>query len=135
MCVCVFLALHNGWVSPISVIVIAILLSSNVGYEAALAGISVLIGTVILQIQFGRFFYVRRAITAKLTDNRVRLLTEVLSGMLSGSLLSTKLCCMVSFVVVNSVIFYYTGMFISFLLFKLQFNIHTKILCSTQQLK
>ena len=75
--------LHAPWVSVILIVVAYFLISNIVGYAAAAAGLSVLLVSVAIQARLGFVFKKLRAKTAKATDGRVRLISELLSGILS----------------------------------------------------
>jgi ATP-binding cassette subfamily C (CFTR/MRP) protein 4 len=75
--------LHAPWVSVILIVVAYFLISNIVGYAAAAAGLSVLLVSVAIQARLGFVFKKLRAKTAKATDGRVRLISELLNGILS----------------------------------------------------
>jgi ATP-binding cassette, subfamily C (CFTR/MRP), member 4 len=56
---------------------------NQVGIVAAVAGVGTTLVLIPVQLQLGRKFAHNRAITAKYTDERVRVMGEVLSGMAS----------------------------------------------------
>ncbi|KAJ3720533.1 multidrug resistance-associated ABC transporter [Lentinula raphanica] len=70
---------HNLWVSPIQIVIGVGLLIGNLGYSA-LVGLGVLLLGFPLQIICLRIMFVNRRKGVKVTDSRVRLTTEVLSG-------------------------------------------------------
>ncbi|KIK63265.1 hypothetical protein GYMLUDRAFT_40975 [Collybiopsis luxurians FD-317 M1] len=71
--------LHYLWVSPIQIIIGVGLLLGNLGYSA-LVGLGVLILGFPLQFILVRIMFINRRKGVKITDNRVRLTTEVLQG-------------------------------------------------------
>ena len=72
--------LHAPWVSVILIVVAYFLIANIVGYAAAAAGLSVLLVSVAIQARLGFVFKKLRAKTAKATDGRVRLISELLNG-------------------------------------------------------
>ncbi|KAJ4474268.1 multidrug resistance-associated ABC transporter [Lentinula aciculospora] len=70
---------HNLWVSPIQIAIGIGLLIANLGYSA-LVGLGVLLLGFPLQILCLRIMFMNRRKGVKVTDNRVRLTTEVLQG-------------------------------------------------------
>ncbi|TFK67200.1 multidrug resistance-associated ABC transporter [Pluteus cervinus] len=70
---------HNIWVAPIQLILGIGLLISNLGYSA-LVGLGVLILGFPLQIVLVKIMFKQRAKGVKITDTRVRLITEILQG-------------------------------------------------------
>uniref|UniRef100_A0A8C5C4F8 Cystic fibrosis transmembrane conductance regulator n=1 Tax=Gadus morhua TaxID=8049 RepID=A0A8C5C4F8_GADMO len=72
--------LHYLWVGPIQVAVVLALLWGEIG-PSCLVGIALLIFLMPLQTQFGRMFSVYRSRTAVLTDQRIRTMNEVVTGM------------------------------------------------------
>ena len=75
--------LHAPWVSFILIVVAYFLISNIVGYAAAAAGLGVLLFSVGIQARLGFEFKRLRAKTAAYTDSRVRLISELLNGILS----------------------------------------------------
>ena len=75
--------LHAPWVSAILIVVAYFLISNIVGYAASAAGLSVLLVSVAIQARLGFVFKKLRAKTATRTDGRVRLISELLNGILS----------------------------------------------------
>ena len=75
--------IHFGWMSILDVVVIAVLMCNQVGWQAGLSGIGVMMLSMVVAISFGKSFYNLREKTAVLTDFRIKTITEVLSGMLS----------------------------------------------------
>ncbi|XP_039260712.2 ATP-binding cassette sub-family C member 4-like isoform X1 [Styela clava] len=74
-----FIYFNYLWLVPLQRIVVGILLWQEFGI-AILAGIGVLVLFMILQIFNGRIFGKLRAMTAVLTDERIRLMNEVITG-------------------------------------------------------
>eukprot|EP01062_Namystynia_karyoxenos_P055987 TRINITY_DN4697_c1_g2_i4.p1 TRINITY_DN4697_c1_g2~~TRINITY_DN4697_c1_g2_i4.p1 ORF type:complete len:1320 (+),score=449.60 TRINITY_DN4697_c1_g2_i4:128-3961(+) len=75
--------IHFGWVGLLDFCVCLVLIAGLVGWAAATSGIAVLLVTIILQTKSGTFLAKIRKATAELTDTRLRLLTQVLSGILT----------------------------------------------------
>ncbi|XP_056895808.1 ATP-binding cassette sub-family C member 4-like isoform X2 [Takifugu flavidus] len=75
----VTLYLHFLWISPLQVATVIILLLYVIG-PSCLAGMSVLFILMPVQTVFGRLFSTLRAETAVLTDDRIRTMNEVISG-------------------------------------------------------
>ncbi|CAG13921.1 unnamed protein product, partial [Tetraodon nigroviridis] len=75
----VTLYLHFLWISPLQIATIIILLLYVIG-PSCLAGMSVLFVLMPVQTVFGRLFSTLRAQTAVLTDDRIRTMNEVISG-------------------------------------------------------
>ncbi|KAF5390987.1 hypothetical protein D9757_004049 [Collybiopsis confluens] len=71
--------IHYLWVSPIQIVIGIGLLLGNLGYSA-LVGLGVMILGFPIQFILVRIMYQNRQKGVKLTDNRVRLTTEVLQG-------------------------------------------------------
>ena len=75
--------LHLGWAAlPVSCAVVW-LLCRELGWRPTAAGAGTMLAFVFLQVYFGKQFGRRRRITAKITDRRVRLTSEMLSGVAS----------------------------------------------------
>ncbi|XP_069746450.1 ATP-binding cassette sub-family C member 4 isoform X3 [Narcine bancroftii] len=72
--------LHFVWVGPLQAIAVIALLWYEIG-PSCLAGIAVLLILMPVQSIFGKWFSVLRGKTARLTDNRIRTMNEVISGM------------------------------------------------------
>ncbi|XP_072883234.1 ATP-binding cassette sub-family C member 4 isoform X1 [Hemitrygon akajei] len=72
--------LHFLWVGPLQAIAVVVLLWHEIG-PSCLAGIAVLLILMPLQTLFGKWFSVLRSKTAVLTDDRIRTMNEVISGM------------------------------------------------------
>ncbi|KII85509.1 hypothetical protein PLICRDRAFT_145262 [Plicaturopsis crispa FD-325 SS-3] len=70
---------HNLWVSPIQIIIGIGLLIGNLGYSA-LVGLGVILLGFPIQFLLVRVFFNQRKKGVKITDTRVRLMTEVLQG-------------------------------------------------------
>ena len=75
--------LHFGWCAILVFAAVVALLYRELGWEATLAGATTMVFFIALQVHFGKQFGVRRRITAKITDQRVRLTGELLSGVAS----------------------------------------------------
>ncbi|XP_076871404.1 ATP-binding cassette sub-family C member 4 isoform X2 [Brachyhypopomus gauderio] len=71
--------LHFLWVGPLQAAAVIGLLWQEIG-PACLAGMAVLIFLMPLQTLFGRLFAKFRSKTAAFTDNRIRTMSEVVSG-------------------------------------------------------
>ncbi|KAL4252214.1 ATP-binding cassette transporter C [Abortiporus biennis] len=71
--------LHNLWVAPIQIAIGVGLLIQNLGYSA-LVGLGVLLFGFPLQMVLMRFMFDQRKAGVAITDSRVRLTTEILSG-------------------------------------------------------
>ena len=61
----------------------AYVLCHQVGFAAAIAGVGTTLALIPIQIWLGQFFARNRSNTAKLTDERVRVMGEVLSSIAS----------------------------------------------------
>ncbi|XP_053272848.1 ATP-binding cassette sub-family C member 4 [Pleuronectes platessa] len=72
--------LHFLWVGPLQAAVVVGLLWVEIG-PSCLAGMVVLLFLMPMQSLFGRFFSKYRTLTASLTDSRIRIMNEVVSGM------------------------------------------------------
>lgn len=70
---------HNMWVGPIQIAIGIALLIVNLGYSA-LVGLGVLILGFPIQFILVRMMFAQRKKGVKITDQRVRLTTEVLQG-------------------------------------------------------
>ncbi|KAM4561745.1 ATP-binding cassette sub-family C member 4-like [Fundulus diaphanus] len=75
----VTLYLHFLWLGPLQAISVILLLLYVIG-PSCLAGMAVLFILMPIQTMFGRFFSSLRAETAALTDERIRTMSEVISG-------------------------------------------------------
>ncbi|XP_040034735.2 ATP-binding cassette sub-family C member 4 isoform X1 [Gasterosteus aculeatus] len=73
------LNLHYLWVGPLQAMVIILLLWYEIG-PSCLAGVAVMALMLPVQTWFGKLFGVFRSKTAVLTDNRIRIMNEVVSG-------------------------------------------------------
>ncbi|KAI3365805.1 hypothetical protein L3Q82_000804 [Scortum barcoo] len=73
------LNLHYLWLGPVQTIVIITLLWFEVG-PSCLAGMAVIVLMMPVQTWFGKLFGMFRSKTAVLTDNRIRIMNEVVSG-------------------------------------------------------
>ncbi|XP_027391375.1 LOW QUALITY PROTEIN: multidrug resistance-associated protein 4-like [Bos indicus x Bos taurus] len=71
--------LHYLWVGPLQAIAVTALLWMEIGMSC-LAGMAVLIILLLLQSCFGMLFSSLRSKTAALTDNRIRTMSEVITG-------------------------------------------------------
>ncbi|XP_070222854.1 ATP-binding cassette sub-family C member 4-like isoform X4 [Bos mutus] len=71
--------LHYLWVGPLQVIAVTALLWMEIGMSC-LAGMAVLIILLLLQSCFGMSFSSLRSRTAALTDDRIRTMSEVITG-------------------------------------------------------
>nr|XP_039258782.1 multidrug resistance-associated protein 4-like [Styela clava] len=72
--------LHYLWVGPLQCLIVGIILWQEIGI-AVLSGMGVLILIMFLQTFSGRAFGKIRSMTAVLTDERIRLMNEVINGM------------------------------------------------------
>ncbi|XP_068612667.1 LOW QUALITY PROTEIN: ATP-binding cassette sub-family C member 4-like, partial [Brachionichthys hirsutus] len=72
--------LHYLWVGPLQAAAVVGLLWLEIG-PSCLAGMVVLMFLMPVQTMFGRLFSKYRSKTAALTDNRIRIMNEVVSGM------------------------------------------------------
>ncbi|XP_067669590.1 ATP-binding cassette sub-family C member 4-like isoform X2 [Haliotis asinina] len=72
--------LHFLWIGPVQAIAVLVILWYELG-PAVLAGFAVLILLIPLQGWMGKLFSVLRQKTAKHTDERVRVMNEIISGM------------------------------------------------------
>ncbi|XP_067315093.1 ATP-binding cassette sub-family C member 4-like [Pseudorasbora parva] len=71
--------LHYLWVGPLQAAAVIGLLWQEIG-PSCLAGMAVLVFLMPLQTMFGKLFSKYRSKTAALTDNRIRTMNEVVSG-------------------------------------------------------
>uniref|UniRef100_A0A4W5PLT9 ATP binding cassette subfamily C member 4 (PEL blood group) n=1 Tax=Hucho hucho TaxID=62062 RepID=A0A4W5PLT9_9TELE len=71
--------LHYLWVGPLQAAAVMVLLWHEIG-PSCLAGMAVLVILMPIQTLFGRLFSSLRGTTAALTDNRIRTMNEVVSG-------------------------------------------------------
>uniref|UniRef100_A0A674F439 Multidrug resistance-associated protein 4 n=1 Tax=Salmo trutta TaxID=8032 RepID=A0A674F439_SALTR len=71
--------LHFLWVGPLQAAAVMVLLWYEIG-PSCLAGMAVLVFLMPIQTLFGRLFSSFRGTTAALTDNRIRTMNEVVSG-------------------------------------------------------
>ena len=74
------LFLHFIWAAPLQATVVIVLLWQRLGV-ATLAGFAVLILLIPVQMWMGKVFAILRRKTATLTDERVKLMSEVVNGM------------------------------------------------------
>ncbi|XP_077957966.1 ATP-binding cassette sub-family C member 4-like isoform X1 [Gasterosteus aculeatus] len=72
--------LHFLWVGPLQAAAVVGLLWLEIG-PSCLAGMVVLLFLMLMQTMFGRLFSTFRSKTAAFTDNRIRIMNEVVSGM------------------------------------------------------
>ncbi|XP_055263306.1 ATP-binding cassette sub-family C member 4-like [Moschus berezovskii] len=70
---------HYLWVGPLQAIAVTTLLWMEIGMSC-LAGMAVLIILLLLQSYIGKLFSSLRSKTAALTDNRIRTMSEVITG-------------------------------------------------------
>ncbi|XP_035533359.1 multidrug resistance-associated protein 4-like [Morone saxatilis] len=73
------LNLHYLWVGPLQAVVIILLLWYEIG-PSCLAGVAGIALMMAVQTWFGKLFGIFRSKTAVLTDNRIRVMNEVVSG-------------------------------------------------------
>ncbi|XP_049919634.1 ATP-binding cassette sub-family C member 4-like isoform X3 [Epinephelus moara] len=73
------LNLHYLWVGPLQAMVIIVLLWCEIG-PSCLAGVAVIALMMPVQTWFGKLFGIFRSKTVVLTDNRIRIMNEVVSG-------------------------------------------------------
>ncbi|XP_043334061.1 ATP-binding cassette sub-family C member 4-like isoform X4 [Cervus canadensis] len=71
--------LHYLWVGPLQAIAVTALLWMEIGISC-LAGMAVLVILLLLQSCFGKLFSSLRSKTAALTDDRIRTMSEVITG-------------------------------------------------------
>ncbi|XP_069457984.1 ATP-binding cassette sub-family C member 4-like isoform X2 [Ovis canadensis] len=71
--------LHYLWVGPLQAVAVTALLCMEIGISC-LAGMAVLIILLLLQSCFGKLFSSLRSKTAALTDNRIKTMSEVITG-------------------------------------------------------
>jgi ATP-binding cassette subfamily C (CFTR/MRP) protein 4 len=76
-------ALHFGWAAILDIFAVGVLLVMEVGLLAACCGIAVVFVIAAIMTQFARRFAARRKITAGITDQRMRLTSEVVSAIMS----------------------------------------------------
>ncbi|XP_027412882.1 multidrug resistance-associated protein 4-like [Bos indicus x Bos taurus] len=81
----VMMFLHYLWVGPLQAIAVTALLWMETGISC-LAGMAVLIFLLLLQSCFGMWFSSLRSKTAALTDDRIRTMSEFISGIKSVKL-------------------------------------------------
>ncbi|TKS67158.1 Multidrug resistance-associated protein 4 [Collichthys lucidus] len=75
----VTLYLHFLWIGPLQAVTVIVLLMYAIG-PSCLAGMAVFFIMMPVQTMFGRLFSALRAETAVLTDDRIRTMNEVISG-------------------------------------------------------
>ncbi|XP_060923036.1 ATP-binding cassette sub-family C member 4-like [Limanda limanda] len=73
------LNLHYLWVGPLQAMVIIVFLWYEIG-QSCLAGVAVVALMLPVQTVFGKLFGIFRSRTIVLTDNRIRIMNEVVSG-------------------------------------------------------
>uniref|UniRef100_UPI0037E8F146 ATP-binding cassette sub-family C member 4-like n=1 Tax=Semicossyphus pulcher TaxID=241346 RepID=UPI0037E8F146 len=73
------LNLHYLWVGPLQAVVILVFLWYEIG-PSCLAGMAVIVLMLPLQSWFGKLFGIFRSKTVVFTDNRIRIMNEVVSG-------------------------------------------------------
>uniref|UniRef100_A0A4W2EE42 Multidrug resistance-associated protein 4 n=1 Tax=Bos indicus x Bos taurus TaxID=30522 RepID=A0A4W2EE42_BOBOX len=71
--------LHYLWVGPLQAIAVTALLYMEIGISC-LAGMAILIILLVLQSCFGKLFSSLRSKTAALTDDRIKTMSEVITG-------------------------------------------------------
>ncbi|KAG5204287.1 hypothetical protein JEQ12_002263 [Ovis aries] len=75
----VMMFLHYLWVGPLQAVAVTALLWMEIGMSC-LAGMAVLIILLLLQSSFGMLFSSLRTKTAALTDDRIRIMSEFITG-------------------------------------------------------
>ncbi|KAM4537947.1 ATP-binding cassette sub-family C member 4-like isoform 2-T2 [Fundulus diaphanus] len=75
----IILNLHYLWVGPLQALVIVIFLWKEIG-PSCLTGVAVIALMMPVQTWFGKLFGIFRSKTAVLTDSRIRIMSEVVSG-------------------------------------------------------
>ncbi|XP_052505998.1 LOW QUALITY PROTEIN: ATP-binding cassette sub-family C member 4-like [Budorcas taxicolor] len=75
----VMMFLHYLWVGPLQAVAVTSLLWMEIGMSC-LAGMAVLISLLLLQSSFGMLFSSLRTKTAALTDDRIRIMGEFITG-------------------------------------------------------
>ncbi|XP_068447107.1 ATP-binding cassette sub-family C member 4-like [Clinocottus analis] len=75
----VTLNLHYLWVGPLEATVIILLLWQEIGWSC-LAGVAIIVLMLPVQTWFGKLFGIFRSKSAVLSDNRIRIMNEVVSG-------------------------------------------------------
>ncbi|KAM8873545.1 ATP-binding cassette sub-family C member 4-like isoform 1-T1 [Synchiropus picturatus] len=75
----IMLNMHYLWVGPLQTLAILVLLWYMIG-PSCLAGMAVVALMIPLQTCFGKLFGIFRSKTAVITDNRIRIMNEVVSG-------------------------------------------------------
>uniref|UniRef100_A0A087XBS8 Multidrug resistance-associated protein 4 n=1 Tax=Poecilia formosa TaxID=48698 RepID=A0A087XBS8_POEFO len=75
----IILNLHYLWVGPLQALVIVVFLWSEIG-PSCLAGVAAVALMMPVQTWFGKLFGIFRSRTAVLTDSRIRIMNEVVSG-------------------------------------------------------
>eukprot|EP00899_Mesostigma_viride_P010623 jgi/Mesvir1/19562/Mv07034-RA.1 len=73
---------HFVWAAPLELLVVALLVGSQLGWQPALAGTCCLVALMPLQGFFGRRFAKFRRKVVVFTDRRVKTIGEILQGML-----------------------------------------------------
>ncbi|XP_037318658.2 ATP-binding cassette sub-family C member 4-like isoform X2 [Pungitius pungitius] len=73
------LNLHYLWVGPLQAMVVILFLWYEIG-PSCLAGVAVMALMIPVQTWFGKLFGVFRSKTSVITDNRIRIMNEVVSG-------------------------------------------------------
>ncbi|XP_012731319.2 multidrug resistance-associated protein 4 [Fundulus heteroclitus] len=75
----IILNLHYLWVGPLQALVIIVFLWKEIG-PSCLTGVAVIALMMPVQTWFGKLFGIFRSKTAVLTDSRIRIMSEVVSG-------------------------------------------------------
>ncbi|XP_043965411.1 ATP-binding cassette sub-family C member 4-like isoform X2 [Gambusia affinis] len=75
----IILNLHYLWVGPLQALVVIVLLWSEIG-PSCLAGVAAIALMMPVQTWFGKLFGIFRSKTSVLTDGRIRIMNEVVSG-------------------------------------------------------
>lgn len=83
--------LHAPWLSVVVLAVVYAMLWRQVGAEAATAGCVVVMVSIAIQLDLGRRFKLLRALTARASDARVRLIAELVAGVLAIKVLHWEL--------------------------------------------
>ncbi|XP_072319420.1 ATP-binding cassette sub-family C member 4-like [Eucyclogobius newberryi] len=71
--------MHYLWIGPLQAVVILVLLWFEIGLSC-LAGVTIVVLMLPLQTWFGKLFGLFRSKSVILTDNRIRIMNEVMSG-------------------------------------------------------
>ena len=76
-------AVHFGWMAVVDLVVIGIIVCYQVGYEAGLAGIAVIMCSMGISMAFSKQIFRLRELITGFTSSRTNVITEVLRSMLS----------------------------------------------------